>query len=395
MLTTLPSTQPVTAKPYLNSIVLWQLLLRKRSILTKITVLGFVGSLILAFFIPARYSASAVILAPDPQNQLNAALSTLLAGSGASLLSGSSASSLLNVKSPNATYIAVLTSRAVEDRIIDQFDLRKVYWRAKYADTRNKLESRTTIEEDRKTGALVITFADHDPRRASDVVNAYLEYMNSDLARINSEAARREREFAEGQMLAVHRKLDDSLQALAKFSSENATPDMQSQGRVLMESAVAIKSQLISAEAELRALEGVYGDDNARVRALRGKVGTLQHEFNKIAGSSTNRSDDDPYPSLRDLPLLGTTYAELNGRVKINQALYEALVRQYELSQLQESREFSPVRILDRPEIPEKRSFPPRIAIVLITTAGMFLLAFAWQAYRYLESQEYLRVQES
>jgi uncharacterized protein involved in exopolysaccharide biosynthesis len=169
---------------------------------------------------------------------------------------------------------------------------------------------------------------------------------------------------------------------------------MQSQGRVLMESAAAIKSQLITTEAELRALQGVYGDDNVRVRALRAKVGSLEHEFRKLSGSVHSRTEDDPYPSLRDLPLLGATYAELSGRVKINQTLYEALVRQYELSQIQESREFSPVRILDRPEIPEKKSFPPRTLIVFTATLFTFLLAFAWQMHKYLESDEHLSAQE-
>ena len=377
--------QKSSAASALSSRVLVQLLLREKSYFAKIACAGFVASLILAFVIPSRYRATAVILAPDPQNQLNGALSTLLTSPG-SVLGGGASGSLLNMRSPNANYIAVLTSRAVEDRIIDQFDYRKIYWKKRYVDARDKLESRTTIEEDRKTSALVITFTDNDPRRARDVASAYLENMNAVLSQMNSEAAKREREFAEAQMLAAHKRLEESLAALAKFSSENATLDMQSQGRVMLESAAAIRGQLISAEAELRALQGVYGDDNVRVRSLRAKVATLDQEFRKVSGSKGTQHDDDRYPSIRDLPLLGTEYAELSGRVKTHQALYEALVRQYELSHLQEAREFSPVRILDRPEIPENRSFPPRIAIIVVVTAVTFLSAFGWEIYKYLQA---------
>jgi G-rich domain on putative tyrosine kinase len=80
------------------------------------------------------------------------------------------------------------------------------------------------------------------------------------------------------------------------------------------------------------------------------------------------------YPSLRRLPLLGVTYADLYRRVKVQETLYEVLTRQYELAKVQEAREIPTVKVLDQPAVPEKKSFPPRLLIISMGTVLTALL---------------------
>ena len=53
------------------------------------------------------------------------------------------------------------------------------------------------------------------------------------------------------------------------------------------------------------------------------------------------------FPSIRRLPLLGVTYADLYQRTKIQETVYELLTQQYELAKVQEAKEIPSVKVLD------------------------------------------------
>lgn len=78
------------------------------------------------------------------------------------------------------------------------------------------------------------------------------------------------------------------------------------------------------------------------------------------------------YPSIQQLPVLGNTYVDLYRRTRIDEAVYEALTKQYELAKVEEAKEIPTIKLLDAPELPEGKSWPPRTLIVILGT-----LAFA------------------
>ncbi|HWO31300.1 MAG TPA: hypothetical protein VNO32_21105, partial [Candidatus Acidoferrum sp.] len=73
-------------------------------------------------------------------------------------------------------------------------------------------------------------------------------------------------------------------------------------------------------------------------------------------------------PSIRKLPLLGVTYADLYRRTKIQEAVLETLTKEYEMAKVQEAKEIPTVKLLDSPSVPDKKSFPPRFLIVFLGT---------------------------
>jgi len=94
-------------------------------------------------------------------------------------------------------------------------------------------------------------------------------------------------------------------------------------------------------------------------------------------GENKNGADltaDQLLPSVRKLPLLGFTYYELYRQVTMQETLYETLTKQYEMAKVEEAKEIPSVKVLDEPNVPEKKSSPPRLIIVLL---GFFFTAFA------------------
>lgn len=355
-----------------------------KSLLWQAGCCGSVLAVVVSFLVPNQYRSNAKLMPPEQQ-----ALSTV---SALSPLTGQlpavAAGGLLNTKTPGAVSVGILGSRTVQDEIINRFDLRRVYHRKLYESTRDILTRNTHIEEDRKNGIIDIEVTDRDPGRARKIARAYIEDLNRLLNQLSSSSARKEREFIEGRLTAVKQSLDVDTRVLSQFSSRNATLDYQKQGEATFEVASKLEGELISAESELSALEAVYTEDNVQVRTLQARISQLRAQLGRIAGNGQSSngalSEGELFPSIRQLPLLGATYAELMRQVSADEAIYAQLQRQYELARVQEAKEIPAVRVLDEPDFPEKKAFPPRALFTVLGALGGVLAATGWVAVRVL-----------
>lgn len=85
-----------------------------------------------------------------------------------------------------------------------------------------------------------------------------------------------------------------------------------------------------------------------------------------------------PYPTIRNLPLLGAKYSDYYRRAKIQETVFELLTQQYELAKVQEAKETPSVKVLDPGTIPEKKSFPPRLLIIFLGTVLATSMSAVW-----------------
>lgn len=366
------------------SVVLW----RRRRSLGRITAIGAGVTILLTLLIPNSYNSSTRLMAPDMQGGSGFALIAGLlakAGGGGSLLN----SGLLG-GSGNAggMFVGVLHSRTVADNLVKQFNLKKVYWVSKDKDARAKLDDRTEISEDRKSGIITITVTDHSPQRSAELAAAYVDQLNQVLAQVNTSAAHRERVFLEGRLKVVKQELDAASQQLSEYSSKNTTIDPKEQSRAMMQTAVSLQGELIAAQTQLRGLEQIYTDSNVRVRSLKARIAELQGQVAKLrgpdseqdAGTTTNKetaagTDDDLYPSFRKLPGLGVGYADLYRAVKLREIVFETLTQQLEMAKVEEAKEIPSVKVLDPADVPEKKSWPPRVLLTLLGAFFSFAVA--------------------
>jgi uncharacterized protein involved in exopolysaccharide biosynthesis len=369
---------PVPAEPGLLPHL--QLLWEHRRFLFRAAVGALVASTLLAFLIPARYEAVTRLMPPDAQPASSAGMLAAMAGrAGGSGLSGL-AGSLLGGSNSGALFVGVLASQTVEDRLIGQFSLQHVYWAAKMEDAREKLAQHTFLSEDRKSGIITIGFTDHDPQRAAAVARAYVTELDRVVAEVSTSSARRERIFLEERLVAVKRELDAAAGKFSDFASQNTAIDIPAQGKAMVEAAATLQGHLIAAESELSGLQQMYTPNNVRVRSLQARVDELRQQLDKLGGdmSGDARSENALYPSIRRLPILGVTYADLYRQTKIEETVYELLTQQYELAKVEEAKEIPAVKVLDAAVVPTKRSFPPRTVIVVMGAVFGMALAVAW-----------------
>jgi capsule polysaccharide export protein KpsE/RkpR len=370
---------------FLAAQALWE----HKSFLLTVALRAVVAFLALALLLPATYQSKTQLMPPDPQSATATMLAALAGGSslggGAGEGSGGAlgmAADMLGLKSSGALFISILKSDAVENDLINRFDLRGVYWVKTYKQARKKLASRTSIDEDKKSGVITIEVTDRNRRRATELAQAYLNELNKMVATLNTSAAHRERVFLEGRLKVVKEELDNSAKDLSEYSSQHTTLDLKEQGRAMLEAAATLQGQLIAAQSELRGLEQIYTPYNVRVKTVRARIDELEHQLDKLGGAPTTAEPDldsqEIYPSIKQLPIVGLTYADLYRRVKINETVYEVLRKEYELARVQEAKEIPVVKVLVPPEFPEKRSGPPRTLIFFGGILLSLLLASTW-----------------
>jgi capsule polysaccharide export protein KpsE/RkpR len=249
-------------------------------------------------------------------------------------------------------------------------------------DTRQELEQRTYISEDRKSGIITISVRDHSPQRAQAMAGAYVDQLNIAVAALSTSSARREREFLETRLTAVKQDLDQAAQDFSQFASKNTAIDINEQGKAMVDAAARLQGELIAAEAQKQGLEQMYTANNARVRSAQANIDELRRQLNKLGGADvgTGKSNGDTslYPSIRQLPLLGVKYSDLYRRTRIQEAVFETLTKEYELAKVQEAKEIPTVKVLDPANYPEKKTAPSRTSIALFGLILSFVVGCVW-----------------
>jgi capsule polysaccharide export protein KpsE/RkpR len=382
---------PASGRGLLRLRSLWE----QRGFLARVTAWGAASALLLAFLIPKRFESKTVLMPPE---QENVGLASLMAMTRSSDGLGALAGDLLGMKTSGALFMGILSSRTVEDRIINQFDLRGIYRVSRIDQARKMLEANTFMTEDRKSGILSVTVTDGDPRRAAAIGQAYVDELDRLVVELNTSTAHRERIFLEERLKTIKQDLDAAARDFSEFASKNAAIDIKEQGKATMEAAAVLEGQLIAAQSEREGLRQIYSDENVRVRAVGARIAELQKRLDQIGGGASSSAltgkaeDGTNYPSLRKLPLLGVTYADLYRRTKVEETLYDVLTQQYEFAKVQEAKETPSVRVLDPPNVPEKKSYPPRLLIMIAGAGLSFVFGVVWllgsEVWREADSQD-------
>jgi capsule polysaccharide export protein KpsE/RkpR len=373
-----------------NAALFWD----HRRIFVYVAVSVMLLSIAVAFSLPKQYESGARIMPPEQANT-SAAMLAALVGRGAGGSSGGGmgggvaglAGSLLGMKNNGALFVALLRSGTVTGHLVDRFNLQHVYHKRYRSEATKKLIHQTTVTEDSKSGVITIVVTDKNPYRARDLAQGYLDELNSVVAKVNTSSAHREREFIEQRLKTVQDELQQAQVSLSDFSSKNTTIDVKEQTRAMVDAGAKLQGQLIVGESELDSLRQVYGDGNVRVRAAEARNSILKRELERESGHSSRETEDTdidathPYPALRQLPQLGVRWANLYRSVRIHETVFDLLSEEYETARIEEVKSIPSVSVIDFPGLPERKSGPHRMVIVMLSMmlsvvlTGIYLLA--------------------
>jgi tyrosine-protein kinase Etk/Wzc len=356
-----------------DSVSLFDLIIvlaERRALILKVTAICAILAVIVVLLLPPQYTATTVLLPPQQQNSsISALLSSQLGGLGSmAMLAGGG----LGLKNPNDMYVGMLKSDTVEDALIDDYGLRAEYHKRRLSDTRKKLEKYVTIDGDGKDQLIRISVEDHDPKRAAELANAYVnEFRKLSAVLAITEAAQR-RKFFGDQLEQAKDNLADAEEALKQTEESTGLIELDSQARALIESAAVLRAQITAKEVEIQALGTFATGDNAQMMEAQQELASLRAQLAKLGGSEEN-PDSLIVPKGR-VPEAGLEYVRKMRDVKYYETIFDILARQFELAKLDEAKEGALIQVVDPAIVPDRKSFPQRTLTVLAATlAGLFL----------------------
>jgi tyrosine-protein kinase Etk/Wzc len=359
-----------------NDISLVDLLIvlgRRKKFLAVSTLAVFAVALIVTLLIPKRYTATITVLPPQQGSSLSSALLSQVGNLGAL---GSLAGGSLGLKNPADMTVALLKSRSVEDAMIQRFDLMKLYRDKRLSDARKSLENHTSIESNIKDGLIRIEIEDRDPKRASDMANAYVdEYQKFSQHLAIGEAGQR-RLFFEHQLVGAKNDLAGAEEALKASQQKSGMIQLDSQAKALIESVAALRAEITAKEVEISSLSLSETSNNPDIRMAREQLAALQSQLRRIGGTQSGEDSDLIVPRGK-IPQAGMDYVRKLRDVKYNEMIFEILAKQFEVAKIDEAREGAIIQVVDAAVPPDKKSFPKISLIVPAATLIWFVLAIS------------------
>jgi uncharacterized protein involved in exopolysaccharide biosynthesis len=328
---------------------------------------------ILAFLIHPRFKAEASILLPQQQQSSLAALSGSLAGFG-----GGSVATSLGLKSPGDIYIGILGSRTIADAIIARFHLQQVY-RGKLASETRKALSGHVFFTNGKDSLIRIAVEDEDPRRAANMANAYVEELYKQNSRLAITDAAHRRLFFEQEVGKAKEGLGAAETALKNTEQSTGMVAPSGQTEILIRSEAQLRAEIASREVKLQAMRSYATDENPEIEIVKSEIGTLRSQLQRLEAKGGSESSVSAH-KLTDSSL---EYMRKFREVKYQETLFDLLAKQYEAARIDEAKEAPMIQVMDRAEVPDRKSWPPRAMFVEVGGMLAFLLSCAWVLIRH------------
>ena len=357
--------------------------LDNRRFILRFVAIGAAVATAVAFLLPVRYEGKTVLLPPAQNTSLGASLLGQLSngalgslGSLASLAGGG-----LGLKNPADMYVALLTSRTVEDGMIRRFGLMQEYHDKRMSDARKELEHRSSVLAGAKDGLIRLSVEDPDPNRAAELANGYVDEFRKLSASLAITEAARRRVFFEQELQQTKQSLTAAENAMTQVQQSTGVLQMDSQARALIESAAVLRAQVSAKQVQIEGMRSFAAEDNPELILAKQELAALQAQLQKVAGSDRDPGSDINLSKGR-VTEAGMEYLRRYRDLKYQETVYELLAKEYEIAKLDEAREGSIVQVVDAAVPPDKKSFPPRLLIVVGAAFFSFLLSLVWLSLR-------------
>jgi len=347
---------------------LFRILSRRWRLILGFTAASAVIAVVVSLLLPNYYKAETRIL---PPNEKGGSLATQLMGQAGGLIA--LAGGAAGVKTQGELFVAMTKSRTVLDRVVDRFDLMKLY-KGKYReDARKNLVGVLKVQEDRKSGIISLTVEDRDPKRAADMANAFVEELKSLAGGLAISEAGQRRMFFEDQIRQTKESLARAEEEVKGFQQRTGMFQVDAQARAIIEGIARLRAGIAVKEVEAKVLRSFATAQNPDLQRVEEEIRALRAELEKVE-TSKGRGFDPLMPSGR-VPEMGTEYLRKLRQLKYNETLFELLSKQYELAKLDEARDAVVIQVIDRAVPPERKSGPHRSRIVLLPTVIILFLS--------------------
>lgn len=343
-----------------------------KRLIAAVTVAAAAVSLAVALALPAIYTARTSLLPPGAQQQSGASAALAALGSPGSLVGGSGA------KTPDELYVALLTSDSVTRALDEHFGLEARYDVKNFEALRKTLPTFIRVSSDKKTGVIAIEVDDKDPKFAADLANAHLGEVTKVLSRLAVSEAQQRRVFFEQQLKDTKESLIKAETDLRSVQERSGVIVLDKQAEALIAGAAQVRALIAEREVRLKVMRTGATERNPDMIRLNSELGALRTELARMESTQGGNPGSAVDLPVGKIPAAAIDYVRARRELKLQEALLDAMVRQYEQAKLDEAKEGPLLQQIDRALPPDFKSKPARGFIVLISMLTALLVSAAW-----------------
>ena len=348
------------------------ILVIKRRLVIGFTLLCTLIAIVTVLVMDKTYRVVALVKPPASENA--SPMASLLENAGP--LSGLMGSFLGN-QSGSSDCMSILGSSLFAQKVIDKFDLIKVYKFDKkktihisdVMKTFHKKFSFTLTDED----ALRLTMEDGDMHRAAQMMEFMTQLLDSLYIDLQKRAVKQKLEFYNQRVELAQKEMnvvEDSLAAFQKLHNLYM-PELQVKSMLEMTGNLEMQIEVLSQEMDLES--SLRGQSTPQFQKLSLQRQRLQKELrNRFAGHTDSSSLSVP---IRGVPELALEYYRLERAYNIKFTIFKFLIQQVEMLKLEQAKTIRAVAVIDPPWEDDKRVAPKRGVIVELTFIAAFIIA--------------------
>ena len=354
-------------------------LYRKRWLLIVNFLIACVVGWLYAFMIlKPEYSSKVTFLPPTADNF-----------SALSLMNIAMPSISLGGASPEHVDV-VFQSGDTKGRIIDKFNFIK-YFKLEKSKNKSGLSSRmlkkyvllSATEKGgfgmTKTVSYTITAYHSSPDTAKLIVDFTFALVDSSIREISIDKAQRSRIFVEKQIALQNRKLDSLQNVFLEFQNTHKAYDVSEQAKLSLKVYADIKSAAIMNELKLAALSSEFSGSTHEMAELKRSQRVYEAKLREYETGNA----PGIMPSLDKTSRIFPEYAKMVRDIEVQNQLILFLTKELEQARLQEAKDVSPLIIVDASSVPEYKSRPKRLLIIMVIVFVESLLFVGFFTYRF------------
>ena len=275
-----------------------------------------------------------------------------------------------------ALLVMILRSRTFLDRVIEEFEVVRRYHITQQVKSgaRALLQKKTSVAYDRNTASITISFVDIDPVFARDVTNRMVSLLNDWFAQNMGSSNLRQKQLLEEKVKEVKVEIDTLENRLKALQSKYGVLTAQELGTSQASALAELRSQLILKEIDIKNYSTFSAIEDPKLQQLREERQNILDLISRVQTSVPNAESDST--DQKNLPDVQMEFNNLAVELDVQRRIYNTLSHQYEVLKLTSEPEQA-FQVLELAEVPDAKSSPQRIMIVLEVMLVGFLASVA------------------
>jgi tyrosine-protein kinase Etk/Wzc len=343
---------------YLTILLKW-----KKFILINLAICLIVG-IAVAFLIPKQFKATGTIMIPS-ENMGLGGLAGLI-GNKSSV--ASFGAKLFGVSNSSEDFLlGILNSRTALEKVVNVFDLKNYY------DTKNIDETLRAFRADlnfelNEYGFIELSVINENPQTSANIVNYFVNLLDSLNIEFNIEQAKNNRTFIEKRYLKNVDDLRFAEDSLFNFQKKYGIVAVPEQFEVSVKAAAEIESKLAQSELSAFLIKSNFGENSPQFRIIDQEAKILKEKVEQLKKDSGISQKSNILFPFKNMPDISMKYLRYKREIEIQQAIMEVILPLYEQAKIEEQKSIPTIISVDKAMSPKLKDSPKRAFII-----GLFL----------------------